>query len=63
MRTHTARLWPLPFLLLSLGSYPSGPAHAQDVDAVRQELGAVRRQLDSIREQYEKRLRELTARL
>ncbi len=63
MRMHTARLWPLPFLLLSLGSSLSGPAHAQDVDAVRQELGAVRRQLDSIREQYEKRLRELTDRL
>src|SRR6266852_8088908 len=63
MRMHTAGLWPLPLLLLSLGSYLPGPAHAQDVDAVRQELTAVRRQLDSIREQYEQRLRELTDRL
>ena len=63
MRMHTAHLWPLPILLLSLGSYLPGSAQAQDVDAVRQELGAVRRQLDSIREQYEKRLRELTERL
>ena len=63
MRMHTAGLWPLPLLLLSLGSYLPGPAQAQDVDAVRQELTAVRRQLDSIREQYEKRLRELTDRL
>ena len=63
MRMHTAGLWPLPLLLLSLGSYLPGPAQAQDVDAVRQELTAVRRQLDSIREQYEQRLRELTDRL
>jgi len=63
MRMHTAGLWPLPLLLLSLASYLPGPAQAQDVDAVRQELTAVRRQLDSIREQYEKRLRELTDRL
>jgi hypothetical protein len=63
MRMHTAGLWPLPLLLLSVASYLPGPAQAQDVDAVRQELTAVRRQLDSIREQYEKRLRELTDRL
>jgi hypothetical protein len=63
MRTHTAGLWPVPILLLSLGSYLPGTAHAQDVDAVRHELTAVRRQLDSIREQYEQRLRELTDRL
>ena len=63
MRTHAAGLWPVPILLLSLAPYLPGPAHAQDVDAVRQELTAVRRQLDSIREQYEQRLRELTDRL
>jgi hypothetical protein len=63
MRTHAARSWSIPILLLSLGPYLPGPAHAQDVDAVRQELSAVRRQLDSIREQYEQRLRELTDRL
>jgi hypothetical protein len=63
MRMRTPRLWPLPLLLLSVGSSLPGRAQAQDVDAVRQELGAVRRQLDSIREEYEKRLRELTDRL
>ncbi len=63
MRMHTAGFWPLPLLLLSLGTSLPGPAHAQDVDAVRQELTAVRRQLDSIREQYETRLRDLTDRL
>ena len=63
MRTHTVALWPVPILLLSLGTYLPGAAHAQDVDGVRQELTAVRRQLDSIRERYEQRLRELTDRL
>lgn len=63
MRTPMARFWPFTLFLLSLGPCLPGPAHAQDVDAVRRELGAVRRQLDSIREQYEQRLRELTGRL
>jgi hypothetical protein len=61
MRTLAIALWLTAPLLL----WPSlsGPARAQDVEAVRQELTAVRRQLDSIREQYEQRLRELTNRL
>ena len=61
MRTHECR--PLALLVVLSFSILTGPAHAQDADALRRELEALRRQFATVTESYEHRLRALGDRL
>jgi hypothetical protein len=61
MRTHECR--PLALLVVLSFSILTGPAHAQDADALRRELEALRRQFATVTESYEQRLKALGDRL
>src|SRR5437899_10308573 len=61
MRTHECRS--LSLLVVLSFSILTGPAHAQDADALRRELEALRQQFATVTASYEQRLKALGDRL